>query len=126
LQRSSSSTKPIASNRVSGWSILSRCWFDREKTERGRLALTSYRKVWDEKRRVFQNLPYHDWASNAADAFRYLAVGHKQNAPRFRDATPGRPCAAPQATWLGWRAKIVRLRPPSFGTKGMCLYMGTD
>lgn len=58
-------------------SFIGRCWFDREATERGRMALTSYRKVWDEKRRVFQAQPYHDWASNGADAFRYLAVGHK-------------------------------------------------
>lgn len=57
--------------------FISRCWFDREKTDRGRLALTSYRKLWDEKRRVFQARPLHDWASNAADAFRYLSVGHR-------------------------------------------------
>jgi phage terminase large subunit len=57
--------------------FISRCWFDRNKTEQGRLALTSYRKVYDEKRKVFQAAPKHDWASNFADAFRYLAVGHK-------------------------------------------------
>jgi hypothetical protein len=87
--------------------FLARCWFDREKTERGRLALTSYRKTWDEKRRVFQSHPLHDWASNAADGFRYLAVGHK-TAVR-RSAGPGqsrRPLmevgsAQPSAAWLG-------------------------
>ncbi|HEX5321486.1 MAG TPA: terminase family protein [Stellaceae bacterium] len=69
--------------------FIGRCWFDREKTERGRLALTSYRKIWDEKRRVFQARPMHDWASNGADGFRYLAVGHKFASPRrYTEATP--------------------------------------
>lgn len=64
-------------------SFIARCWFDRDKTQQGRLALTSYRKVWDEKRRVFQTRPLHDWASNGADAFRYLAVGHKFAKPQL-------------------------------------------
>lgn len=88
--------------------FLSRCWFDRERTERGRLALTNYRKVWDEKRRVFQAQPLHDWASHAADAFRYLSIGHKI-APRRAAATAGqRPrmeigggSQQPSAAWMG-------------------------
>jgi phage terminase large subunit len=64
-------------------SFIARCWFDRVKTERGRLAMTSYRKQWDEKRRVFQAQPYHDWASNGADAFRYLSVGHRFAQPKL-------------------------------------------
>lgn len=68
--------------------LLSRCWFDREKTETGRLALVSYRKVWDEKRKTFQAQPYHDWSSNGADAFRYLAVGHKTAKIQQRDTAP--------------------------------------
>ena len=47
-----------------GRSFLARCWFDRVKTQAGRQALTSYRRVWDEKRRTFQDHPLHDWASN--------------------------------------------------------------
>jgi hypothetical protein len=58
-------------------SFIARCWFDRKKTEQGRNALTNYRKTWDDKRKVFSNSPYHDWASNGADSFRYLSVGHK-------------------------------------------------
>lgn len=84
--------------------FLARCWFDREKTERGRLALASYRKVWDEKRRVFQSHPYHDWASNGADAYRYLAVGHKFSAHRQERPEPRRfleMSARPDSSWLG-------------------------
>ena len=58
-------------------SFLGRCWFDRAATEQGRSALVSYRKTWDEKRKVFSSAPLHDWASHGADAFRGLAVGHK-------------------------------------------------
>lgn len=70
-------------------SFIPRCWFDRAKTERGRLALVSYRKQWDEKRKIFLAQPLHDWASNGADAFRYLAVGHRYSPQREREvATP--------------------------------------
>lgn len=62
--------------------FIARCWFDAVNTERGRLALISYHKTWDEKRKTFSATPYHDWSSNGADAFRYLAVGHKTALPR--------------------------------------------
>lgn len=65
--------------------FIARCWFDRDKTERGRSALVSYRKTWDEKRKCFQSFPYHDWSSNGADGFRYLAVGHKLNKSRLQE-----------------------------------------
>lgn len=58
-------------------SILGRCWFDREKTQRGLNALASYHKAYDDKLHDWKSYPHHDWSSHAADAFRYLAVGHK-------------------------------------------------
>ena len=76
-------------------SFIGRCWFDAGNTERGRNALVSYRKIWDEKRKVFGAAPLHDWSSNGADAFRYLAVGHKisvrqrLNPPQRRVMTQG-------------------------------------
>ncbi len=62
--------------------FLPRCRFDREKTSRGRDALMSYHRVWDDRRKAFSDQPYHDWSSNGADAFRYLAVGHKTARPQ--------------------------------------------
>ena len=53
--------------------ILPYCYFDREKTERGRKCLKNYHKELDEKRQAFK-WPEHDWSSHGADAFRYLAV----------------------------------------------------
>ena len=69
-------------------SFIPRCWFDRVATERGRLALVSYRKQWDERRKTFLAQPYHDWSSNGADAFRYLAVGHKNSPQREAERDP--------------------------------------
>lgn len=84
-------------------SFLSRCWFDRVRTERGRSALVSYRKVWDEKRKTFHNQPHKDWATHGADAFRYLAVGHKFSAPKRAQAQPRvlQEAGSASTAWLG-------------------------
>ena len=58
--------------------ILSRCWFDKDRCERGLNALRSYHKDWDEENKVFRLKPKHDWASHGADAFRTGAVGYKE------------------------------------------------
>lgn len=55
-------------------SLFSSCWFDAKKCQAGLNALKNYRKQYDEKRKTYLNQPYHDWSSNAADAFRTLAT----------------------------------------------------
>lgn len=55
--------------------LLPKCWFDEEKTKRGRDALAQYRREYDDRLKSFKNRPLHDWCSHAADSFRYLAVG---------------------------------------------------
>lgn len=57
--------------------FLSTCWFDSEKCKHGIKALRAYRRDYNERLRTFQARPLHDWASHAADSFRYLAVGLK-------------------------------------------------
>lgn len=54
--------------------ILSLCWFDKTKCDRGIDGLLSYRKDYDDKNQTFRLRPVHDWASHGADAFRYFAV----------------------------------------------------
>lgn len=54
--------------------LLDRCVFDGSKCERGIQCLESYRKEWNDKLGVWRDKPLHDWASDGADAFRYLAV----------------------------------------------------
>lgn len=53
-----------------------RMWFDKVKCAQGLDALRQYREKIDEKRQVSMG-PLHDWTSHAADAFRYLCVGHR-------------------------------------------------
>jgi hypothetical protein len=55
--------------------ILPLCIFDKVKCMQGLDGLRNYRKEYDSKRQIFKDEPCHDWASNPADAFRYLAVG---------------------------------------------------
>ncbi len=70
--------------------LLPRCLFDRTRTARGLEALRQYRRDWDESLGTFRARPRHDWASHAADAFRYLAMGLRvQQRPATRDE--GRP-----------------------------------
>ena len=57
--------------------ILNKCWFDEAKCKKGLIALNNYKKEFDIKRNCFYDTPLHDWSSNGADAFRYLAVGYQ-------------------------------------------------
>ena len=54
--------------------ILPRCWFDAKKCAHGIDALKAYRREYDEKKKTFMDRPVHDWASDPADSFRYLAL----------------------------------------------------
>ena len=58
--------------------VLSRCWFDHEKTKHGLDALRQYRWATTERGEL-KNKPVHDWTSHASDAFRYFAVGNNQS-----------------------------------------------
>ena len=59
--------------------IIPRCWFDKDTCKAGLEALRHYHRAYNERTRSFRATPVHDWASHAADAFRYLAVGIKEN-----------------------------------------------
>lgn len=52
---------------------------DEARSRMGRAldALRMYRREWDEKLATFRDAPVHDWCSDYADAFRYLARGRK-------------------------------------------------
>jgi phage terminase large subunit len=54
--------------------ILPTCYFDEKKCEQGLDALRSYRRQFHEHTNSFSDTPIHDWASNSADAFRYMAL----------------------------------------------------
>lgn len=61
--------------------VLGRCWFDQVKCADGLNSLRHYRYAVDEAGRL-EGRPLHDWASHAADAFRYLAVSLEAERPR--------------------------------------------
>ncbi|QQX91326.1 hypothetical protein IGS75_01400 [Gluconobacter sphaericus] len=83
--------------------LLPRCRIDRTKCKRGIEALEQYRKSWDDANKVFRDKPLHDWASDYADAFRYLAVGLRD---REDDKPKRKPIERPSfigtnAGWMG-------------------------
>lgn len=55
--------------------LVQRARFDRTKCVRGIEAMQLYRRAWDEVNRIYRDKPLHDWTSDYADAWRYLAVG---------------------------------------------------
>ena len=59
--------------------LLPRCWFDAELCKPGLEALRQYHRAYNERLRSFRNTPVHDWSSHSADAFRYLAVGLRED-----------------------------------------------
>ena len=54
--------------------FLQTCYFDSDTCDTGIDALRSYRRQFHEHTGTFSDTPLHDWASNGADAFRYMAV----------------------------------------------------
>jgi phage terminase large subunit len=63
--------------------MLPRCWFDSVRCERGIDCLRSYRKAEDQHKsdgvhKFYQSRPLHDFASHAADAFRYGAMARSK------------------------------------------------
>lgn len=55
--------------------VFGRCFFDEARCADGLQALRNYRYDVDPDTQAFSKNPLHDWASHAADAFRYFAVG---------------------------------------------------
>jgi phage terminase large subunit len=77
--------------------VLARCYFDSEACRQGLGGLRSYKREWDDQKRIFADHPAHDFASHPADAFRYLAVGlgdpYEEERSRLKGRRPGRPAA---------------------------------
>jgi len=67
--------------------ILLSCWFDATKCSFGLEALENYKRRYDIERQAFFNEPFHDWSSDAADAFQILAMGVNMVSSRA-DKTP--------------------------------------
>ena len=59
--------------------LIPRLWIDRDACKDGLEALRQYHRAYNERTRSFRATPVHDWTSHAADAFRYFAVGLREN-----------------------------------------------
>lgn len=107
--------------------VLPKCYFDMSRCEHGVDALRSYRRLYNEAHQAYSDEPLHDWASNGADAFRYLslvadksvAMDTEQAAiARFNQVGTAAPPAGAGYTldelWRDnetdeWRAQVLRL-----------------
>lgn len=54
--------------------LLGHCYIDEINCKDGIRALKAYQKQFDEKMNRYKDKPLHDWASDYADSFRYLAL----------------------------------------------------
>lgn len=54
--------------------LLGHCYFDAEGCKEGLQALRQYHREFDQKQNRYKDNPEHDWASDYADSFRYLAL----------------------------------------------------
>ena len=61
--------------------FFARSWFDEVNCKAGLMALTHYRKTYNQRLGVFSPTPVHDGASHGADAFRGRAVRYKERVP---------------------------------------------
>lgn len=80
--------------------LLSRCYFDEEKTKHGLECLRQYKRTWNQRLAQFTATPVHDWASHGADAFRGLAVRH-QTPKAPKRSTPQHRQARGEHAWAG-------------------------
>ena len=58
--------------------ILPHCYIDQVKCGEGIEGLRAYRRSYNEVTKAFSEKPVHDWSSNPADGFRYLALVAKE------------------------------------------------
>jgi len=80
--------------------LFSRFWFDSVKCEAGLEALRNYAKKWDDKRKVFEARPNHNWSSHGSDALRMLGVSYREKLQaNVRD-----PYAPSKRRTSGWAA----------------------
>jgi hypothetical protein len=65
--------------------MLGQMWFDQTHCKKGIAALQNYRRQWDDKRRIYNDAPYHDWASHGSDSMRYFCLGNRLHSQQKRD-----------------------------------------
>lgn len=82
--------------------LFPRLWIDEQKCAQFLDAIGEYKQEWDEKRGMFRDVPFHNWASHPADMYRYAAVVEDQMVIKDRKSSPQsyRALTGPTA-WMG-------------------------
>lgn len=81
-----------------GRDLIKQAYFDERKTKDGVHALTNYQYEYDDNKQMFKQKPLHDWASDGADAFGYLAQAIQRET---KTAAPVEQTYYPQsASWM--------------------------
>src|SRR6185503_5484017 len=80
--------------------LFPRCWFDATKCAPGIEALQHYQRDYNQRLNEFKASPIHNWASHAADAFRYLAVRQKAPVPEQRTVVAPRYSGGGGTGWM--------------------------
>jgi len=57
-------------------------WFDKIKCKQFIRAIENYHHEYDEVKKVFRNVPFHDWSSHSSDALRYSATAINITKPK--------------------------------------------
>jgi hypothetical protein len=65
--------------------LLPRCWFDAQRCRAGLEALHHYRRDYNSRLHEFKATPVHDWASQAADAFRGFQAAREISVRMLQD-----------------------------------------
>jgi phage terminase large subunit len=81
--------------------VFGKCWFDAEKCSDGLQSLRHYRYDMEIDAVTRKREPRHDWASHAADSFRYMAVGLQDRKPRPEIVAKPRPYRVGNSNWMG-------------------------
>ena len=79
--------------------LLGHCYFDEVGCKEGLRALRAYGREFDTKANRYKDNPMHDWASDYADAFRYLAQGLNKSVSAIKSKEQSQPTTAP--SWMG-------------------------
>lgn len=89
----------------SGKFMFDRLWVDEEKCAAWLDAILQYKREWDDRRNMFNDVPYLDWTSHAADVHRYAAIVEN-------DMVDSRGIDISNAPWNRWELADEYWRDP--------------
>lgn len=74
------------------------CRFHKTRCDIGLQALRHYHREWDPERKIYLDIPVHDWSSHPADAWRTMALTWKASKIEAPETQPG-PIVATPIRW---------------------------